>query len=142
MRKLVIACLLSFLFCLQATAQQGNSTSDVQQIETVINWYFDGWGTGDTTKLGKAMHSSCQLKYFNGNKFSVISRADYLSRSKPHTRPDSLITRLVSLDITGNIASVKAEIITATDIFTDYFNMIKTDVQWFIVDKVSVRRPK
>ncbi len=128
-------------FSFTAIAQQG-SPSELQQIETTVNWYFDGWATGDSTKVGRAMHSTCHLKFFRDGKFSDITRADYLSRFKLHARPDSLITRIASIDLTGNIASIKAEIITATDIFTDYFNMIKTNEGWFITDKISTRTPK
>ncbi len=141
MRKLITASILASVFFLNAKAQQGNA-SELQQIETTVNWYFDGWATGDSTKVGRAMHSTCHLKFFRDGKFSDITRADYLSRFKLHARPDSLITRIASIDLTGNIASVKAEIITATDIFTDYFNMIKTNEGWFITDKISTRTPK
>ena len=141
MRKLITASILASVFFLNARAQQGNA-SELQQIETTVNWYFDGWATGDSTKVGRAMHSTCHLKFFRDGEFSDITRADYLSRFKLHARPDSLITRIASIDLTGNIASVKAEIITATDIFTDYFNMIKTNEGWFITDKISTRTPK
>lgn len=141
MQKIITAFLLTIVCCANANAQQ-NSASELQQIETTVNWYFEGWGTGDTTKLGMAMHSTCHLKFFRDGKFTDITRTDYLSRFKPRARPDSLITRIAAIDITGNIAAVKAEITTVTDIFTDYFNMIKTDEQWFIVDKISTRRPK
>jgi aldose sugar dehydrogenase len=141
MRKIVISVFIAIAFCDRTNAQQSIS-SELQQIETVVNWYFDGWGTGDSTKVGKAMHSTCHLKYFRDGKFTDISRADYLSRFKLHARPDSLVTRIASISITDNIASVKAEIITTTHIYTDYFNMIKTDDQWFIVDKISTSRKK
>jgi aldose sugar dehydrogenase len=141
MRKIVISTFIAITSCVKTNAQQNNS-SELQQIETVVNWYFDGWGTGDSTKVGKAMHSTCHLKFFRDGKFTDISRADYLSRFKLHARPDSLITRISSIDITENIASVKAEIITATHIFTDYFNMIKTDEGWFIVDKISTNKKR
>jgi aldose sugar dehydrogenase len=141
MKKILFVVLIATISCIKIAAQQSNK-SELQQIETVVNWYFDGWGTGDSTKVGKAMHSTCHLKFFRDGKFTDISRNDYLSRFKLHARPDSLITRIAAIDITGNIASVKAEIITATLAFTDYFNMIKTDEQWFIVDKISTSRPK
>lgn len=141
MRKFLFLFFIVFTFLNKINAQHSGH-SELQQIETVVNWYFEGWGTGDTAKIGKAMHSTCHLKFFRDGKFTDITRADYLSRFKPRTKPDSLITRIVAIDITGNIANVKTEIITATAIFTDYFNMIKIDEQWFIVDKISTSRPK
>ena len=108
----------------------------------VIELYFDGWGTGDTTKVGRAMHATCHLKFFRNGVFSDITRHDYLARFKPRAKPEGLVTRLVTLDITENIAAAKTEIDTGTDVFTDYFNLVKTNEGWFIVDKVSVRVAK
>lgn len=40
-------------------------TDDKTQIETLIeDLYFEGWMTGDTAKIGKAMHTTCHLKFF------------------------------------------------------------------------------
>jgi aldose sugar dehydrogenase len=142
MKKIAISLTFVLLYSMPTQAQPDSMQSEMQQIEKTVSWYFDGWGTGDSTKVGKAMHSTCHLKYFRDGKFTDITRADYLSRFKLHARPDSLITRIAAVDISGNIASVKAEIITTTHIFTDYFNMIKTDEQWFIVDKISTSRKK
>jgi aldose sugar dehydrogenase len=118
-----------------AKAQQ----TEFQQIEKTIGWYFEGWGIGDTTLVGKAMHSTCHLKFYRDGKFTDISRNDYLARFKPQKKPDSLIIRIVSLDITENTAAAKTEIVLPKFIFTDYFNLIKTNEGWFIVDKISVR---
>jgi aldose sugar dehydrogenase len=71
-----------------------------------------------------------------------MDRATYLGRFKPRERDKNLVTRIVLLDITGNIASAKTEIITAKDIYTDYFNLVQTGAGWFIVDKVSTRTAK
>ena len=68
--------------------------------------------------------------------------AEYLSRFKPRPRPEGLTTRIVALDITENIASAKTEIDTGKDVFTDYFNLIKTNEGWFIVDKIAVKKSK
>ncbi len=118
-------------------------TEDKTQIETLItDLYFEGWMTGDTAKIGKAMHATCHLKFFRDNTFTDVSRADYLSRFKPRAKEAGTEGRILSLDVTGNIASAKCELETAKALFTDYFNLIKTDEGWFIVDKVSTRVDK
>jgi aldose sugar dehydrogenase len=130
------------LFIHTAAKSQVDLAAEKELVSQTIQLYFDGWGTGDTTKVGKAMHRTCHLKVFREGQFIDIDRNTYLSRFKLHERDKDLITQIVLLDITENIASAKAEIITAKDIYTDYFNLIKTDEGWFIVDKVSVRKPK
>lgn len=118
-----------------------NTPTERQLIENTIQLYFDGWATGDTTKVGKAMHASCHLKNYSNGKFTEYSRNHYLSLFKPHERPENLSTRIVSIDITNNMGSAKVEISTARDLFTDYFNLMKTSEGWVIADKVSTRTP-
>jgi aldose sugar dehydrogenase len=139
--KLILAITAICICSLQASAQ-AKTASSIDSIQTTINFYFDGWATGDTTKIGKAMHATCHLKFYRENVFTDMSRNEYLSRFKPKERLASLITRIVSVDITENIASAKVEIVTEKDIFTDYFNLVRTNEAWYIVDKVSVRKPK
>jgi aldose sugar dehydrogenase len=139
--KLILVITAICICSLQAKAQS-TTTSNIDSIQTTINFYFDGWGTGDTTKIGKAMHATCHLKFYRDGIFTEMSRNEYLSRFKPKERLASLITRVVSIDITENIAAAKVEILTEKDIFTDYFNLIRTSEGWFIVDKISVRRAK
>lgn len=134
------ALLLSLLFaCLTVFCQ--DTPADRSLIEQTIGLYFDGWATGDTIKLGKAMHASCHLKTYRDGKFTMSSRNEYLSFFKPRPRPPHLQTRIVSLDITNNMGSAKVEIDTEKDLFTDYFNLMKTAEGWVIADKVSTRTP-
>ncbi len=136
-----IALLLSLLsplfpaFCQDTPAEQ-------QLIQKTIALYLDGWATGDTTKLGQAMHASCHLKNYRDGKFTEYTRSQYLGLFNPHPRPQNLQTRLVSLDITNNMGGAKVEISTGKDLFTDYFNLMKTDEGWVIADKVSTRTPQ
>jgi aldose sugar dehydrogenase len=118
-----------------------NTPTERQLIEQTIQLYFDGWATGDSSKLGKAMHASCHLKNVRDGKFVQFSKEQYVSLFKPRERPKNLVTRIVSLDITNNMGSAKVEINTEKDLFTDYFNLMKTDEGWFIADKVSTRTP-
>lgn len=118
-----------------------NPPTERQLIENTIQLYFDGWATGDTNKLGKAMHASCHLKNYRDGKFIVFSRNQYLSLFKPRERNKNLSTNIVAIDITNNMGSAKVEIQTEKDLFTDYFNLMKTNEGWFIADKVSTRTP-
>lgn len=134
-----IILLVSLLAAFPAFCQ--NTPTDRQLIENTIQLYFDGWATGDTVKLGKAMHASCRLKNYSEGKFTEFSRARYISLFKPRERPKNLQTRIVTLDITNNMGSAKVEISTERDLFTDYFNLMKTNEGWMIADKVSTRAP-
>lgn len=117
-------------------------TDDRQGIEQTIQSYFDGWLTGDTTKVGYAMHASCKLKTASDTAFYETDRATYLSRFQPRNKPDDSFARIINIDITNNVASAKCEIETPKFLFTDYFNLMKIRNRWYIVDKVATRVAK
>jgi aldose sugar dehydrogenase len=134
--------LFFLIFFLQMAHLQAQTTDDLQIRAMIQELYFEGWMTGDTSKVGKAMHASCHLKYFRDSTFSDISRNEYLSRFKPRQKEAGMEGRIISLDITGNIAAAKCELETAKAVFTDYFNLIRTEAGWVITDKISTRRDK
>jgi hypothetical protein len=112
--------------------------TEKELITATIETYFDGWATSDTVKVSKAMHSTCHLKYYRAGKFVNIDKNGYLANFKaPKVRDSAVVTEILSMDITGNIAQAKTKIETPKAIFFDYFNLIKTDEGWFIVDKIS-----
>jgi hypothetical protein len=139
MKNVILTIIVMVAFFCSAFSQ--NQPTERQLIENTIQRYFDGWATGDTTQLGSAMHTSCHLKNYNDGKFVIFTRNQYLSLFKLHERTKNLKTHIVSIDITNNMGSAKVEISTAKDLFTDYFNLMKTNEGWFIADKVSTRTP-
>lgn len=138
MKKAIITTTFICLIIFGANAQ----TNDRQGIETTINTYFEGWMTGDTTKVGKAMHASCHLKVYRDGIFRNVDRTQYLSGFKPHAKESGVEARIKMIDFQGNIANAKTEIETPKFLFVDYFNLIKINDWWFIVDKVSTRIDK
>lgn len=139
MKNLFLLLLVSYFVIANVSAQ---APSEKALIEASIQMYFDGWMTGDTSKVGRVMHSSCKLKLFRDNTFIEVNRTDYLSRFKPKAKEAGTEGRIKMIDITGNIASAKCELETPKSLFTDYFNLIKINDFWYIVDKVSVRVDK
>jgi len=134
--------LLVLFFALFFYAKSNAQTNEKVLIENTIQLYFDGWMTGDTSKVGKAMHSTCHLKVYRDNVFRDVNRTQYLSGFKPHPKEEGTFGRIKSIDVTGNIASAKCELETPKAVFTDYFNLIKIQDFWYIVDKISTRMDK
>lgn len=131
---LICAC-----FCISASGQ--GVSDDRDSISSLIEQYFDGWATGDTSKLGAVMHSSCFLKTQRDGQFLMYTKSQYLALFKPRLRAANLLTRILDIDITNQTASAKTEIRTERERYTDYFNLMKIDGNWLIVDKVSTRSP-
>lgn len=147
--KFINLCIISILVlasCQQQEQQQQavteNKTADEIAIEGVLQNYFDGWLTGDTTLVGSAMHTTCNLKFIRDGKVERRDRTAYLSGFKPRPRLENAEGRILSIDITDTAAEAKIELETAERLFTDYFNLLKEGERWYITDKVSTNVSK
>lgn len=129
------------VLCLNANAQVSDTSTDLALIEKTINLYLDGQSTGDSVKIGKSYHSSWQLKYYRDNKFNIVTKPQYLVGYKKHDKPTNWSGRLVFVDITNDVAIAKVEISTWQLLFTDYFDLMKINQEWLIVNKISTRIP-
>jgi len=110
---------------------------DREKITETIETYFEGWMTGDTTKLGTAMHRTCQLKNIKDDDVIIFDRATYLGFFKPRPRRKNAGGEIISINITDDTAAAKCEIHTEERLYTDYFNMMKLKDRWYIVDKIA-----
>ena len=128
----------------QSTCSDKNQSAQYKEehakITETINMYFEGWMTGDTTLLGTAMHRTCQLKNIKDDDVIIFDRATYLGFFKPRPRRQNAGGEIVSINITDDIASAKCEIHTADRLYTDYFNMMKVNGHWYIVDKIATNK--
>ena len=141
--SIVFLCLLFFSTCaINAQKQAVNNPQEETLIRQTIATYFEGWMTGDTTKLGRAMHTTCQLKNIKDDGVIIFDRATYLGFFKPRPRRENAGGRVVSINITDDIAAAKCEIYTADRLYTDYFNMMKVKGEWYIVDKIATNKAK
>jgi len=135
--RLTLLLLIAFFISAQQEISAQESLTDKMAIEQVIQNYFDGWLTGDTTLVGSAMHATCNLKYVRDGKISKRNRTEYLSGFKPRPRLENAEGRILSIDITRTAAEAKIELDTENRLFTDYFNLLKEGDRWYITDKVS-----
>ena len=136
---------LVYFSCGQKVLPQQTSVNNPQDealIRSTIGNYFEGWMTGDTTKIGSAMHATCQLKNIKDGGVMIFDRATYLGFFKPRPRRENSGGKIISINITGNIAAAKCEIDTPKRLYTDYFNMMKLGERWYIVDKIAASVPK
>ena len=138
-------CLLVLTQCQekQSTAIDVSAkTPDQIAIEGVIQNYFDGWLTGDTTLVGSAMHKSCHLKFVRNDTVRMRNRTQYLNGFKPRPRLANAEGRIISINITRTAAEAKIELEIPNRIYTDYFNLLKEGNRWYITDKVSTNIAK
>ena len=142
---LLLFCSLALIQCTQnqeVHEEPAPKSKDQIAIEAVLQNYFDGWLTGDSTLVGSAMHSTCNLKFIRDGKVVRRDRTNYLSGFKPRPRLENAEGRILSIDITRNAAEAKIELETSYRLFTDYFNLLREGERWYITDKVSTSLPK
>jgi aldose sugar dehydrogenase len=118
---------------------QPRPISERALLERTIQMYLDGWATGDSALLNRAMHSSLHLKRSVDGKFVDMTKDAYMAPQRLHARDSTLVTRIVSVDMVGPVASARTEISIGTSTFVDYFNLLRFDDGWYIVDKIATR---
>jgi hypothetical protein len=119
---------------------------DIQRIRQTVQLYFEGMYHSDVNKLGKAFHPSAVLMgYYSGN-LAHIPLEKWLEmvavRPAPAKNGEEYNMRLVSLDLTENVAAVKVKDLYLGLWFTDYLSLLKIDDEWVIVNKIFHHEPR
>ena len=116
-------------------------SSDVNDVERVLQTYFDGLYEGDTGKLGHAFHPMSHL-YSVGQdgKAADFPRADWFKmvegRKSAKANGSERRDRIVSIDFSGpGTAFAKVECQIPPRYFTDYLTLVKADGRWQVISK-------
>jgi hypothetical protein len=123
-----------------------NDIVDMQRIRQTVQLYFEGMYHSDVDKLRRAFHPSAALMgYYSGN-LAHIPLEKWLemvaARAAPADNGEAYNMRLVSLDLTENVAVVKVKDLYLGLWFTDYLSMLKIGEEWFIVNKLFHHEPR
>ena len=116
-------------------------SSDVAEIEKVLQVYFDGLYEGDTQKLGAAFHPASHLySAAPDGKAADMPRADWFkwveSRPSGKSKGSERRDRIVSIDFSGPAtAFAKVECQLPPRYFTDYLTLLKADGRWQVIAK-------
>ncbi len=116
-------------------------SSDVAEIEKVLQVYFDGLYEGDTEKLGQAFHPMSHLYSVGSDgKVADFPRTDWFkmveSRPSAKSQNGERRDRIVSIDFSGPAtAFAKVECQIPPRYFTDYLTLVKADGRWQVISK-------
>lgn len=113
--------------------------SDIQGVEKALNYYLDGGTNSDRGMVAKAFHPAAELKFVTEEGYKEISIDDFLARIKPGPKSDRK-TKVKYINVTGHCASASVEIDYADFTFIDYFNLLKIDGEWKIVNKIFFKK--
>ena len=132
--KFFIAVMLAFV----TYGMSINSSSEMKGIEKALNYYLEG-ETAD--EVAKAFHPDAELKFIRDGKYQEITVDEFLGRIRGKEKPNR-ITRIRSIQRTGNAASACVEAEYADFKYIDYMNLLKVDGEWKIVNKIFDREGK
>lgn len=113
--------------------------SDLQSITETVQRYFDGMYHRDVGLLRNAFHpQACLFGHLQG-KFVHVSAEQWFeavrSRPVPAESGEPYDMKIVSTDVTADVATVKVAELYRGLRFTDYLTLVKTDGAWLIVNK-------
>lgn len=134
MKKFILAAALS-LSSYFSSAQATGSPNEIQKVTRTLMHYIEGTANGEPDRLSEAFHEDFNLYTVAGDSLLVRSGKQYISQIKKGEKTKR-IGRIVSIDIEGDAAMAKAEIVVPNwRIFTDYFLLLKYKGHWKIVQK-------
>ena len=120
-------------------------TQDREQQEkairnAIITYYHEGHVRNDARFYESILHPEWRFFLLDEDgQLRIIERDEYYSWYDPKDVDSELKweTEFYSVDVTGDIASVKLRLECQNVRYTDYFNMMKIDGKWWIVHKMS-----
>lgn len=115
-------------------------TSEIHQLETAVQHYFDGLYEGDIEKLGRVFHSKASLFIANDGALVALPVPDWFARVAARASPKSMDAprddKILMIDRAGPVnAVVKISCLLAPNAYTDHLCFIKCDGRWQIVAK-------
>lgn len=118
---------------LSAASQQ---LSDREQIQMVIEKYFDGTKNGEPHLVEMAFHKDLNLyRISEDGSLMVTTGTNYIKGIKPGSISHR-IGKVMMIDIENNTAVAKATIeVPGWRVFTDYFLLVKPGTTWKILHK-------
>jgi hypothetical protein len=111
--------------------------SDYEAITKVLQHYIDGARSGKGDLMKPAFHSDATIYgYVGADLFAGPIRNLYDWNDENGPAPD-IVSRITHFDVVGTAASVRLESDNWTGHrFTDFFNLLKIDGQWKIMNKI------
>ncbi|WP_430905774.1 nuclear transport factor 2 family protein [Maribacter sp. 2-571] len=137
--KKVILTLIGVITIAMTTNVQAQQT-DLEQIETTVNYYLTGLVNNDAETLKKAFHPTATMKWI-GKTYTEVSAIEGLTEGMDGTPlKEKIKTRVVSLTVAGDAANAQLEIQFPTFTYIDFMHILKIEGQWKIVSKIFYTR--
>ena len=122
------------------------NANDLKLIQRTVQLYFEGMYNSDVDTLRKAFHPSAALIGYYSGQLAHIPLETWLEtikgRPAPSNEGEEYDMKLVSMDVTENVAAAKVADLYMGLRFTDYLSLIKIEDEWVIVHKTFHHEPR
>ena len=119
--------------------QPQDPSNDADAVEAAIQDYFLGMYHRDLSRLRRAFHPKAHLFGHLEGDFVEFSLDQWLakvgSRPIPSETGEAFDMEILSMEISGKVATAKVRDLYRGLRFTDYLHLVKTDAGWTIVNK-------
>lgn len=113
------------------------AVQDYDAIAKVIQHYIDGARSGKGADMKPAFHDKATIFGYVGSDLFAGPIQKLYDWNDQNGAATNIQSRIVSVDVSGPIATVRLETDNWTDYrFTDMFTLLKVDGQWKIMNKV------
>ncbi len=117
--------------------------SEEKAIRATIEHYFKGVSANDVESMKKAFHPDAVMFYMQDGALQAVTQPRWHQRMRSGPpAPEANYRRILSVDRTGDAASVKAIADFETFQFIDYISLLKIDAEWKIINKIFHRKEK
>lgn len=118
------------------------NANDLKDVEAAVQKYLDGTEFGKPGLVRETFLESLEIQFVAPDgSLGRIKAGDYIGRIE-EGRKANRDGHIVSVDVTGNAATVKAEIDMGKRVYTDYLLLLKLSDGWQITNKIATYRTK
>lgn len=118
-------------------------SSDLDDVMVPLNLYMDGHATGNGDLMRQAFHPEAKLFWNDDDGLAQRPSPEFADLFTGRVAQDEADRkrRVVSVDITGDVAVAKIELDYPRVFITDYMTLIRVGDEWKIINKTFTRGP-
>jgi hypothetical protein len=111
--------------------------TDTRAITNLVGDYIRAAQTGDESLMRSVFHADSTICGYVGPDLFSAPIEQFHEWNRGNGPAPDVREQIASIDIAGTIASVRVELDHWTGHrFTDYFNLLKIDGRWWVMNKV------
>ena len=118
-----------------------DNTAEKQAIQqAIMDYYHEGHARHDAQYYQPILHPEWRFMILDdAGQLRIANRDEYCSWYDPEKRDPALEweTEFHSIEVVGNLAAVKLRLECQAVRYIDFFQMMKIDGTWWIVNKMS-----